>query len=380
MLRKYKNAFSLIAPAISDSKVFLEDDGRYKAWGPSSMTSRGACLPSCSDHHMLIPALELCSCIADGLMKLKAGGLWLYTPDLKWPELEPILASSPLYDHLISRDEETAATESSNEVDISQLRKTAIDFLDVKSENFSDETPLTAYGLDSLVAGKLVIAFKPFVQISQLELLADLTLNDIYGRIRREVASVPLLDHVNVRSGSESLIQPRETIVKLVEGEETPFILIHGSGGSVLPFLHLQKRFSLPLWVIQATPDVPLDTINNIARFYFARIKEHLPKGPYRLGSFSSSAFIATELVFLFESNGDDVVQFVNLDLPPTVFTPPMFTWDPETIETTQPSRKLMHEILDFISALTNADIRNCRLPDEISQEVGFLLSRLAHC
>ncbi len=57
-----------------------------------------------------------------------------------------------------------------------------------------------------------------------------------------------------------------------------------------------------------------------MAAFYFAKIKEQQPTGPYRLAAYSSTSILGFALAKLFEDNGDDVVQLAMLDHFPSLF------------------------------------------------------------
>lgn len=112
-----------------------------------------------------------------------------YIPDLKWDLLQRYAGSSALYDHLVKHAlvEGTADTRES----ISDtLQNVALEHLSVLAEDFSAEIPFTSYGLDSLSASKLSFAFKPYVTISQLQLLADLSLNDVHAAWKKAAGAV----------------------------------------------------------------------------------------------------------------------------------------------------------------------------------------------
>lgn len=53
------------------------------------------------------------------------------------------------------------------------------DVLDIDHQDLSPDVPLTSYGLDSLSAAALSHALEPYVTVSQLQLLADVTLADL---------------------------------------------------------------------------------------------------------------------------------------------------------------------------------------------------------
>ncbi|KIY67140.1 hypothetical protein CYLTODRAFT_490914 [Cylindrobasidium torrendii FP15055 ss-10] len=115
------------------------------------------------------------------------------------------------------------------------------------------------------------------------------------------------------------------TIVVLCEGNgETPLILLHGGTGGIDPlFAPLRNKFKTALWAVQMTAATPLESFESQAKYYFDKIKEKQPKGPYRLASFSASSVMLFMLYFMFEERQDDVVQFSLIDYFPTVAVAP---------------------------------------------------------
>ncbi|KIJ41950.1 hypothetical protein M422DRAFT_171681 [Sphaerobolus stellatus SS14] len=339
LLGSYKNAFSLVAPAILDSTTIsrTEDfmpDARYSSWIPWALTST-----------------QLCYCLEDGIRKLNETPFSLYIPDFKWEHVQEQFGSNPLYDHLVPI--RIATEDRTTEVSESSLEQTVLSALDIDHSDFSLDVPLTVYGLDSLSAGRLALALRPFVAITQLQLLGDISFNDIKKRT----------NNVGLKAGStkeeqknkntfdwKALNRPGETVVKLIEGEGTPLILIHGAGGFIVPFFPLQERFKTPLWAIQRTPETPTDTVEEIAEFYFMRIKKACPSGPYRLGGYSASSLLALEIVTLLEVNGDHVSQLVFLDHFPLLFSSPSWSLDAETIESGYPSRGMIWKVFSSVA------------------------------
>ncbi|KAK0184736.1 NRPS-like enzyme [Armillaria mellea] len=112
-----------------------------------------------------------------------------------------------------------------------------------------------------------------------------------------------------------------QTVVKLREGTgETPLILIHGAGGFVFEFASYAEKFRTAVWALQVTPETPLGSLDEMAAFYFHKIKVEQPHGPYRLASYSATSILLIVLVKLFEDNGDTVLQAVMLDNFPATF------------------------------------------------------------
>ncbi|KAJ7457190.1 hypothetical protein B0H11DRAFT_2243454 [Mycena galericulata] len=110
-----------------------------------------------------------------------------------------------------------------------------------------------------------------------------------------------------------------DTIVRLREpaAGEPPLILVHGGGGYIYSFLYMQTYFRTGLWAIQVTSETPRTSFAAQTDFYFRKIKEAQPTGPYRVGGYSAGAFMACRIAKLLEANGDEVVQLVLIDNSP---------------------------------------------------------------
>ncbi|KIK65188.1 hypothetical protein GYMLUDRAFT_258645 [Collybiopsis luxurians FD-317 M1] len=125
------------------------------------------------------------------------------------------------------------------------------------------------------------------------------------------------------------LFQRGQTILKVNEGRgEPPLIVIHGAGGGIDSFVSLQEQFETALWLVQVTPDVPLTSLEEHSHFYFDKIKELRPDGPYRFAAHSATHIIACVLASMFCSNGDKVIQLAFFDHSPC------FSFFPFTLST----------------------------------------------
>ncbi|KAK0184796.1 NRPS-like enzyme [Armillaria mellea] len=112
-----------------------------------------------------------------------------------------------------------------------------------------------------------------------------------------------------------------QNIVKLRNGAgEPPLIVIHGAGGVYFEYASYADKFRTAVWTLTITPETPLDSLPELASFYFAKIKAERPHGPYRFASYSASSLILVLLLKLFEDNGDEVAQAVMLDHFPAMF------------------------------------------------------------
>lgn len=80
----------------------------------------------------------------------------------------------------------------------------------------------------------------------------------------------------------------------------------------------LPEKFHSAVWGIQMTPDIPTTSLEDLADFYIAKIKEKQPRGPYRLGGYSGSNILAVLMALKLESRGEEVSQLALLDHFPT--------------------------------------------------------------
>ncbi|KAJ7123310.1 hypothetical protein C8R43DRAFT_44110 [Mycena crocata] len=113
--------------------------------------------------------------------------------------------------------------------------------------------------------------------------------------------------------------QKDRTIVRLREPEagEPPLILLHGGTGLIYAFGYMQTHFHSGLWAIQVTDETPRTSFVVQTDFYYQKIKEAQPTGPYRLGGHSAGAIMACRITKLLEANGDQVIQLALIDSSP---------------------------------------------------------------
>ncbi|KAF7355656.1 Polyketide synthase [Mycena sanguinolenta] len=316
---RYPNAFSLVAPGIADSTLALDQlsspEARFPLWLKYAMSSS-----------------ELCECIENGLKKLRMGPFSTYIPDLSWEAVEDHLGTSPLYQHLLVPSAYTTTVLDDRDI----VEKIVLNGLHLDKAELDPTVPLTSYGLDSLSASRMASELKSLFTITQLQLLADVTLQDLQGRLT-DVVDQHDKEAVTETTGTEEQPydwknpnQQGENIVKLVIGraDDIPLILVHGSAGDPVPFQPLQQRFTSALWAFQYTPDTPLTDLDELASFYFAQIKAARPNGPYRLGAFSATCLVALELARRLEADGETVLQLAFIDHFPLLYASPVLLYD----------------------------------------------------
>ncbi|KAF8920772.1 polyketide synthase [Mucidula mucida] len=320
---RYPNAWSFVAPGIADSNVgfdlFTSANSHIEMWESSTMNS-----------------YEICLCLEDGLLRMANERISIYVPNLNWDAIYNSVSESPLYNHLVKLD---AAQEDLEVEDPYQvLQEIVLKFVDASEDEFEKNVPLTSYGLDSLSAARMSTALKPYLAITQIQLLGDLSLDDLVAKMgdtKRTAVDEHVVSTTERPFAWDALHQPGQTILKLIIGSGTPLIILHGGAGDIAAFRAIQEQFTTPLWAIQPTPEAPLDTVDTLAQFYFEKIKEARPAGPYRIAGFSASSMVTLRLAQLLEANEDEIVQLSFVDHFPMLFTSPVhgFTEDFKTFE-----------------------------------------------
>ncbi|KAK7035340.1 hypothetical protein VNI00_011871 [Paramarasmius palmivorus] len=179
------NAFSFICPGIVDSSLMLgtgsADQNRVLRTGiPWSMSAEDMIL------------------WLDDALKLFFSGRKVsrYVPDLEWDIVAQAHGVPKLAKHLTTQveDEDTGA---STQIDHKQvIREIVQQTLNVPASDFEDNIPLTSYGIDSISASRVSFLLRRFVDITQIQLLADISLNDILHKMEddsnsRSTESVP---------------------------------------------------------------------------------------------------------------------------------------------------------------------------------------------
>ena len=345
---------------------------------------------------------ELCLCIQDGILKLQDGAFSQYIPHLDWNKVNSHVALPISCRHLLearSSHERTGELRVKSDVTVSDILDMVLGLLDISREDFDFKLPLTSYGLDSIGAAKIAAVLRPYTSVSQMQLLGDITWDQVQSRIvvpysledigpsKDDISNndgesksyniilsslgvtedefapdIPLsafgLDSIGASKLSRSLrpyvavtqmqllgqttwseIQSRirnsstapqvngfahteDTIIELFTAPGIPLIIIHDIGGSWKSLVPLQANFASPLWALQLTPSAPLNSdLRTLVSFYEAKIREKRPNGPYRLATFSASSVIGIALAKSLEESGEEVVQMAFVDHYPALWT-----------------------------------------------------------
>lgn len=291
------------------------------------------------------------------MLPVKAVGV--YVPNFNWDLVRQHLGPSPLYNHLADAKTLSASPTSSHRLAREDLLTIVLRHVDVPADVFSPEAPLAQYGIDSLSAGRLSFALKDHLLVSSMQLLGGLSFEDLYARLN----SVRDTESTNGRSlgdnafNWEELSRPGQPLVKLVDHPgEIPLIFVHGASGSVVTFMPFQQTFTTSLWVLQATPDTPMHSIEAMAEYYHKAIKEARPNGPYRIGAYSGTSLVPFLIAEKMIADGDAVVQFCLLDHFPLLFISPHLEPDAVTIQQRSPSHAMMTRSLNSMLRMYRAE------------------------
>jgi thioesterase domain-containing protein len=115
-----------------------------------------------------------------------------------------------------------------------------------------------------------------------------------------------------------------ETVVQLRAGSEgSPVFFLHGAGGTVMEFFQLVKHIEprRPIFGLQTRGMdglvEPLDSIEEMAKFYLNAIRRTQPQGPYILVGYSLGGLVALEMARSLLESGERGGLLVMVDSYP---------------------------------------------------------------
>uniref|UniRef100_A0A6B2E4Y7 Fatty acid synthase n=1 Tax=Phlebotomus kandelakii TaxID=1109342 RepID=A0A6B2E4Y7_9DIPT len=101
-------------------------------------------------------------------------------------------------------------------------------------------------------------------------------------------------------------LMPAEVLVRLESNapensKQRPLFVIHAIEGVVAALKPLAAELNCPVWGLQCTADVPLDSFSDLAKFYIKQMKTVQSKGPYVIAGYSYGAAVAYEMAWQLE-------------------------------------------------------------------------------
>ncbi|KZT12695.1 uncharacterized protein LAESUDRAFT_668561 [Laetiporus sulphureus 93-53] len=193
------NAFVFVCPGIIDSSLLLagnieQRDARFNHLLEWSMSTE-----------------EMITWFEDALIRFQSGQRFhCYVPDIEWEAMDRTFGMTKLGKHLIAS--QTTEDDGPNG-DIDHMAGMVRAVLGIRQEDFSPDVPLSAYGIDSLSAAKLSYMLRPIAEISQLQLLADVSVNDLQQRIDKPSSQEPTQEN-NAQVGEGKAEQMRQELEK----------------------------------------------------------------------------------------------------------------------------------------------------------------------
>ena len=106
-----------------------------------------------------------------------------YVPDLDWEAMDRVHGMSRIGKHLVPNTKEITDPDSVLD-EAEQIAKIVKTVLDIPEGDFSPEVPFTAYGIDSLSASRLSFLLRPFVKVTQIQLLGEISISDLVASAR----------------------------------------------------------------------------------------------------------------------------------------------------------------------------------------------------
>ncbi|KAJ7436883.1 hypothetical protein B0H11DRAFT_2178713 [Mycena galericulata] len=191
--------------------------------------------------------------------------------------------------------------------DVPAALEILLSVLGMTEDDLSPNIPLSSYGLDSLGASRLALALKPYVTVTQMQLMGQTTWGQLAG----------------LMAGSGPARAPRDdALVELCAGLDPPLILLPGADGSIALFFALQNHFQGGLWAIQLADAIQhTASLAALVAFCEQKIREKIPRGPYRLAAYSASNILAVALAKALEATGERVVQLTFIDYFPIIWS-----------------------------------------------------------
>lgn len=127
----------------------------------------------------------------DSIAKFQNGGKFTrYIPNLDWATMNQTLGMTKLGEHLLPPPEdETDSADIADDVP-SKIAAIVQKALSISKEDYSPDIPLTSYGLDSLSASRVSVQLRPFVEVSQIQLLADIAVNGLLRKIAESTSEI----------------------------------------------------------------------------------------------------------------------------------------------------------------------------------------------
>lgn len=210
---------------------------------------------------------------------------------------------------------------------IEKCRNLVMESLDIDPTNFDPDIPFINCGLDSIRATRLSRRLKPYVEISQMDLLLGMTWKDLEKRINDNLATESSTPAGITRAAQKE----RQRVVSFTKLDEAtgdgPVVLalpgITGALSTIHPLMNHATKGATTIWAAQ----IDLSSCSNsppsleeLAKEVRNGIRERCPSGALRIVSVSGSSTLAFLLAEALESEKRHVLDISFLDHFPALF------------------------------------------------------------
>jgi hypothetical protein len=182
-LEPYRKGFAFVVPPVTDSGWLAEhhsDSAEYSRLLALGMDCRGEeyrrlpwTLTEYNDYFS-----DLFTHLGKAFTKLSEGPLREYIPGPDWKFASDLVKLQPMFQHLLP-DQEVSHAQIAIPDASEEIAKLVVAALEIPAEELSPRVPLTSYGLDSLSAAQLAVSLRPFMRVTQVQLLADMSMEDL---------------------------------------------------------------------------------------------------------------------------------------------------------------------------------------------------------
>ena len=191
---KYRKAVCVVAPAIIDTHTIRGKEmmpavriPHLSSWGMTTAGTRRPfpCPARCTETD---GCTEFLLYMEDAIRKVRDGPIAQYIPDFNWSLVHEHMGPSPMFNDLVPAKalSDGARDHKDTESAAGDVKSIVCKVLDIAHEDISADVPFTSYGLDSLSAAVLSYSLRPFISISQIQLLAYITLQELEERVAQK--------------------------------------------------------------------------------------------------------------------------------------------------------------------------------------------------
>ncbi|XP_055680186.1 fatty acid synthase-like [Lutzomyia longipalpis] len=245
----------------------------------------------------------------------------LQTLDLFMQQPHAVLASMVLADKRKSANsgEASPATCVANILGFSDLSK------------IPNSSKLTDLGMDSLMGAEIKQTLeRNYDIVLNVQEIGHLTFEKLKAYDGKALTSTTTLKPEELSPESQLVAQaefskdlmPTKVLIRLPSkdseiGKPRPIFMVHAMGGVVDALRQLAAELDRPIWGLQCTVDVPLESLQETAKFYIKQMKTVQTTGPYVIAGYSYGAIIAFEMAWYLENVLKEEVNVIFLDGSP---------------------------------------------------------------